>query len=503
MPTPDLGQGVRRVSVRTSTGAGICTALLVAAFLAALAPSPSAESDPAASYAPAPRQKPNIVLILTDDMRADELRFMPNVRRLLVRQGTRYREAISPHPLCCPARAELMTGQYGHNNGVQDNGGRWGGYPALIEKNNTIAAWLQAAGYRTSHHGKYLNGYQKSDAPREPGWTRWDTQVRGVYTYNKLAEFADGDVIEGGYITHIITARSNRTIRRFSRSGDPFFTVINHVAPHGAAHDGRWRPPISERRYRSEYRGLLPPSYGDPSFQEKDTTDLPWDLQREGVRTQRLVWQARARARALRSVDDAVAATVRRLSELGELRNTYVVFTSDNGFNLGEHRLRGKNLPLDESFDVPLVVRGPGVRRGAVVSTPVSLVDLPATFLDWAGSNARPGRPQDGLSLDEVAASSRDTLLVQIGDQVADATPGWKYRGVTTDRYLYATHAGDPATGVLFDRRTDPHALVNLFADPAYAAIRAELAARTAALSACSGPRECNREFGPLPEPTG
>ena len=445
---------------------------------------------------------PNIVLILTDDMRADELGRMPNVRRLLVREGTTYTNALSPHPVCCPARAELLTGQFGQNNGVQNNKGPWGGYPALDQPHNTIAAWLQAAGYRTSHHGKYLNGYGRVSSPEEPGWTLWDTQVGGEYTYDRWARFVDGDRIEDEYITRVIGRRANRALRKFSRSGDPFFTVINHVAPHGASSPLGWTPPRAEQKYRDAYADLLPPSYGDPAFQERNVRDLPPDLQPPLIRTGKLVNLARARARALRSVDDAVARTVDQLRATGELRNTYVVFTSDNGYQLGEHRQNGKNMPFDESFDIPLVIRGPGIPAGKRIDEPVTLVDLAATFLDWAGG-VPAGRPLDGLSLREIGDEHpRDTILVQIGDSADDSTDGWKYRGVTTRRYLFAIHAGDPAVGILFDRQRDPHATVNQFDRRAYAKIRDELLQRTRELAVCSGRDECNQDFGPLPGPS-
>ncbi len=173
-------------------------------------------------------------MILTDDMRADELERMPNVRRLLVRKGTSYTNALSPHPVCCPARAELLTGQYGQNNGVQDNQGPWGGYQALDQPHNTVAAWLQGAGYLTSHHGKYLNGYRRVSSPEEPGWTRWDTQIGNSTPTTDWMQFVDGDEFQGEYVAHVIRRRSNSTIARFSRNGGPFFTIINHLAPHSA-----------------------------------------------------------------------------------------------------------------------------------------------------------------------------------------------------------------------------------------------------------------------------
>lgn len=443
--------------------------------------------------------RPNVVLILTDDMRADELRFMPKVRRLLVDRGVRFRNTISPHPMCCPARATLFTGQYAQNDGVRHNVGPWGGDRRLVDRDVNIGRWLTRAGYRTSFHGKFLNGYEEHPW-RPAGWTRWDAQVGGIYAY-WTARFFNSDTYNGRYISRVMTERTNHALGRFHSSGRPFFTWINHVAPHTTLTDPRL--PRFEPKYADAYSEVRPPSFADPAFDEADISDLPPVYKLPRVSRTWITRWFRARIRALRSVDDAVGATVRRLERLGELRNTYLVFTSDNGHGLGEHRVQQKNLVVDEALDVPLVIRGPGIPAGAVVSEPVSLVDLPATLLDLTGATA--GRRIDGVSLvpllDGRGTLDRDTILVQTGDPVKDATPGWSYRGVTTARYLYAHRAGDPGTGVLFDRKEDPAALTNQFEVPAYADVRRELRARTAELKTCSGVASCNREFGPVPRP--
>jgi arylsulfatase A-like enzyme len=473
----------------------VLLATVVSTLLGLLAPGSEASS-------PTPRsarvdQRPNVVLILTDDMRTDELQFMPNVRRLLGAEGVTFTNAISPHPVCCPARASLFTGQYGQNNGVRHNVGPWGGDLRLTLPNENIGTWLRRVGYRTSFHGKFLNGYE--DHPWRPGgWTVWDAQVGGTYAYWN-ARFFDGDQYVNRYISRVMTERVGTTLTRFHRSGAPFFTWVNHVAPHGTVAEPRM--PLFQPKYAPAYADLMPAPLSDPAFNEEDIADLPPAFQRNKVSPERIVQLGRARARALRSADEAVAATVDRLGALGELSNTYVIFVSDNGHGLGEHRLDGKNLLLDQALDVPLIIRGPGVPHGVTVPKPVSLVDLAATILDLTG--AQPGRRLDGLSLtgllDGEGTLNRDTILVQTGDAVLDATPGWSFRGVTTGRYLYAHRAGDPATGILFDRETDPHALINEFLAPAYAPVREALRERTVTLATCSGTASCNRVFGPLP----
>lgn len=484
---------------RHSRAARVLAVATIAAGLAAASGATGAPTPVAATDRIAPADQPNIVLILTDDMRTDELRFMPHVRRLLVAKGARFTHAISPHPMCCPARSTLFTGQYGQSHGVRHNTGPWGGDQRLVRRDENIGAWLRRAGYRTSFHGKFLNGYEKHRwVPN--GWTTWDAQVGGIYAYWN-AQFVDGDRYSDRYISTVMTERSGRALRDFHESGAPFFTWINHVAPHGTVAPPMI--PLFQPKYARTYAKLKSPALTDPAFNEERIGDLPPAYQRPKVSRDRIVRLTRARARALRSTDLAVAATVRQLRDLGELSNTFIVFVSDNGHGLGEHRLDGKNLLVDQALDVPLIIRGPGIEAGLKVRHPVSLVDLPATILDWTGAHSR--RPVDGLSLAPLLAGEptlpRDTLLVQTGDAVRDSTPGWSFRGVTTTRYLYGHRAGDPTVGVLFDRVTDPHALVNRFRAAAYTRVRRVLRDRTVELAVCSGTAACNRDFGPVPDP--
>jgi N-acetylglucosamine-6-sulfatase len=481
------------------SGPAVAALLAAIAFATAGVVAPVSEAAAPASRNVAPQPRPNVVLILTDDMRADELRYLPNVRRLLVAKGVKFTNAISPHPMCCPARASLFTGQYGQNNGVRHNTGPWGGDRPLTRRNENIGTWLRRAGYRTSFHGKFLNNYEHH--PWLPaGWTRWDAQVRGIYAYWN-ARFFNGDRYTGRYISRVMSERVGRTLDDFHRSGAPFFTWINHVAPHGTVAEPRM--PLFEPKYARTYSDMVSPSLSDPAFNEQRIGDLPPAYHHRKVSRDRIIRLSRARARVLRSTDEAVSATVHRLQATEELSNTYIIFASDNGHGLGEHRLDGKNLLVDQALDVPLVIRGPGIPSGRTVREPVSLLDLPATILDW--TNAQSQRRVDGLSLVPLLTGNgplqRDTILVQTGDAVADATPGWSFRGVTTWRYLYGHRAGDPSTGILFDRKEDPHGLVNRFAAPAYAQVRRVLKGRTVELAVCSGVQSCNRVFGRVPDP--
>lgn len=442
--------------------------------------------------------QPNIVMIVTDDMRTDELPYMRNVMRLLVDRGTTFSKAISPHPLCCPARAELTTGEYAQNNGVHHNGGPYGGFPALIHPGDNIGSWLQQAGYFTGFVGKYLNEYKGNR--RIPGWNIWHAAIGNVYRYHRVTYDGVGDI--EGYAAHTTTRYTNMAIDAGHASGRPFYVVANYLAPHDQiGPHGSAQLPVPEAKYRHACDTIRPAVLGDPAFHVPVVGGLPSLMPLDRRPPSFNVKEARRRICSLLSVDDGVGAIVRNLRQKGELADTDIVFVSDNGYDMGEHLLHGKNLITDESLQVPIVIRGPHFPAGVRTDRPASLVDLPATYLQLSGATA--GRTQDGVSLLRVLKAKkalRDTLLVQTGDDVKDSSPGFAMRGVTTGRYLYGIDPSHPDVGLLFDRKVDPYALINFFADPRYADVRAALQHRLEALMPCSG-KDCNRVFGRLPEP--
>lgn len=445
--------------------------------------------------------RPNIVLVTTDDQTAYEAAWMPAVSRVLGRTGRTYPRALSSHPLCCPARAALLTGQHAHNNGIQHNQGPWG-RDARLDTSTTVSTWFQAAGYGTALHGKYLHAYGPAD-PRPAGWTFWDPLTSGVYDYWSFTLGNDGAPrrYEGRYLTDVLSARTNASVRRFAASGEPFFIWSSHVAPHGKW-DGRWMVPPAARRHRGMFERTRPPSFDRPSFNEPHIGDQPSALAgRPLVGAGRVAAEFRARLRSLQAVDDAVASLVRTLRETGQLDHTWVFFTSDNGMALGEHRYLGKNFLNREMLEVPLLVRGPGVPRGSRSGLRVSLVDLPATFAAIAG--LAPTTLQDGRSfvpdLRGNPMSWRDTQLIQTGTE-SRGSAGWAFRGVIAGRYSFGR---DARTGerFLYDHQVDPFETVNRVGRRSYRPVAAELARRLSALEGCAG-AECHRRFGTLPTPT-
>ena len=456
----------------------------------------------------APDDRPNIVLISTDDQTVQDLRWMPKTKALLAAQGVTF-QGISPHPLCCPARAEILTGQYAHNNGVYSNAGKYGGYQALSHPDNTIGAWLKDAGYRTGFSVKFLNGYSWEQHGRPAGWDFWDPTVLGTYAYTGYTTANNGvprPAPPGEYITDYVAQVTREHIELWSNQSRPFFFWASYVAPHTKCDEAKescHRPPIPAEQYASAYPTAVNPATAKPSFNERDVTDKPKRVRgpkRDRAKLQRLFLQ---RIRTLVSVDDAVENTVQALAESGELQNTVIIFTSDNGYLLGEHRLRGKKRPYEEAIRVPLIVRGPGFGVGTVSPRPGSILDIAPTLLSAA--EATPGRLIDGAPLTGLQASvtgdERDTRLIQSAMEVhSGATRLWDWRGVRERRYTFVRWAN----GVLelYDRYKDPYELRNRAADPRYRKVLMAMRTRFQALSSCAGTEECYRDFGPMPYPS-
>ncbi|HEX6248275.1 MAG TPA: sulfatase [Nocardioidaceae bacterium] len=442
-------------------------------------------------------KRPNIILITTDDMSLTDLRWMPQTRKLIRGAGANVSGFLSNHPLCCAARAEILTGQYAHNNGVHHNGGQNGGYPALLSKSQHIGTWLRNAGYRTAFVGKHLNLWEQT-RHRQPGWSRFNPALRGIYHPFRITMFHGGQprTYRGTHTSDLMGQFTTRYIRAFSRSGAPFFIWTSQVAPHQMNVDGRWRPPVPAVRHRDLYATVMPPTLSDPAYDGADVSDKPPYVQASTTvsRDTVIAWH-RARIRSLRSVDDQVKEMVEALRSVGELRNTFIFFTSDNGYMLGEHRQTGKNKPYEESVRVPLVVRGPGIPAGALRREIYGLVDLAPTFLHIAGATA--GRPLDGRSMLPTlrrGTPGYDNYLMQAGH--ADAP--WWWRGVGSTDFVYTRYDAD-GFEELYDMRSDPHQLQNVANDPDYAATKAEYAARLAALSTCAGPTCLEADIPPEP----
>lgn len=416
---------------------------------------------------------PNVVLITVDDMAASDLSWMPYTQRLIGNKGATLTDFVANHPLCAPARAEIITGQYAQNNGVRHNGGTHGGFDAL-RGGSKLPNWLRQEGYDTAFVGKYINGYHRNDG-RETGWDVWNAYVRGIYKAYDMVAWDDGRTRDI-HTTDYVGRETQRYIRRFGE--EPFFIWSSFVAPHKMVRDGQWYPPLPRRQLRT----ADPPSMSKPSFNEPDVSDKPDYVQNaDPVSEDEVTYEYLMRGRSLKIVDQRVRMIIRSLRRTKMLRDTVIMFTSDNGYLMGEHRLMNKNAPYEEALKVPFLIRGPGIPSGIERDQMATMIDIAPTILDLI--DARRQRPSiDGhtmLPMIHDDAPGYGAVLIQAGTRTDD----WRFRGVRTPQYTWVKNSDDDFVE-LYDRREDPYQLDNLGeASP----MNENLKARFEQLADCSG----------------
>jgi len=469
--------------------------------------------------------------VLTDDLdltsyTSDPARF-PKFQQLMASQGTTFTNYFVTDSLCCPSRSSILRGQYVHNHGVQGNlppGGGFERFQQLHRDTSTVATWLHGAGYETALFGKYLNGYPDT-APQTyvpPGWDEWASPAAGNpyseydYTLNENGTLKKYGSDPKSYLVDVL-AQKSRDFIDTQHGSKPFFLCVAPYVPH--------QPATPAPRYVNAFLGVKAPRTA--SFDQADVSAEPaWLRNRPPLSPAVIAYidaLYRKRLQSMLGVEDMLQTIVDALRRTGQLDNTYIVFTSDNGFHLGQHRLPpGKQTPFEEDIHVPLVVRGPGVAANRQVSSFAREIDLAPTFAALAHAHAAPF--VDGVSLvpellgHAATASVPDDVLIehyagtgtratrrasQAADPDNDARPplalGAKaarrslrqqlavgiptYRALRTDRYLYVEY--DTGEKQLYDVTRDPAELHNLAAT-ADAALLRSLAARLHALEKCS-----------------
>jgi arylsulfatase A-like enzyme len=428
---------------------------------------------------------------MSDDQTVESMRVMANVNAMLGAEGTTFVDNYVSFPLCCPSRTTFLTGQYGHNHTVMGNAPPQGGWEKLAPTHaNTLPAWLKLAGYHTVHIGKYLNGYGRQ-RPTEvpPGWDEWFGSVDPStyryydYTLNENGKLVHYGTAAGDYQADVYTAKAVDAVKRLAARTEPFFLSVAYLAPHSGGPRESDDPanlatPAPAPRHRNRF--AAEPMPRTAAFNEADVSDKPLAVRRRPLfgpaRISGITEMYRQRLESILAVDEGVAAIVRALQDSGELSRTLFVYTSDNGFFHGEHRIpNGKVQHYEPSVRVPLIMRGPGVPRGVRITQPSINVDLAPTLVDAA--NAKVGRATDGVSLlallaDRTRYVGRDVLL---------ETP--TYAAIHTPRYVYVEH--NTGERELYDLKTDPDELASLHENAAYAQIRSDLARRLLTLRAC------------------
>jgi arylsulfatase A-like enzyme len=447
---------------------------------------------PAAGYNQA---APNVIVVMTDDQALDTMRAMPRTRHLVGRRGVRFSNAVVSFPLCCPSRATFLTGQYAHNHGVLDNRPPEGGYERL-DADHTLPVWLSRAGYETGFVGKFLNGYGKSggDRPREipPGWSEW----YGLPTKAKQSEFdfqlnENGDLVDYGdrdrdYKTQVLADKAVSFVGDRAPSERPFFLWVATNAPHqdGARSKRAERNPEPAPADRGRFEGEKPPR--GRSVNERNVSDKPRFVNGRaplrGAQRTKIENIYVSQLESLVAVDRLVKQLIKELRDRGELDRTVVMFTSDNGFMRGQHRLdSGKSNIYEESIRVPLLISGPGFPDGVRHDRLVGNVDLAPTILDLAGAKA--DTEIDGRSMlpfeDRVDDRDRPILLAAYDRDYGRGV------GVRTGHYAYAEY--DYGERELYDLKRDPEQLESVHDDPQYAGVRARLADQLTRLRSCAG----------------
>ena len=468
------------------------------------------------------------MFLMVDDMRRDELRYMPQTRRWLGRGGATFTNAVMPNPLCCPSRASVLTGLHAHNHQVWSHAAPWGFHS--FDDRSTFATWLRGAGYTTSYLGKYLNGYGPQPPPGAstgksvqyvpPGWSQWRGSIDGGLRRTHRANgstyrFFDTTLnnngngylsLEGEYQSAAYGRMTASSITRLAAAPAPFLSYVSFTAPHNGGpreSDDPTAPVFSN--WAGEYQRLgtparpthvrgmfdaaikqapgrawhrveptdLRPSY----YAQPPVTDVEWDALRN---------LARQRAESLAVVDKAIGRIMGSLRDSGEMGRTLVIFTSDNGFFLGERRMRhGKSHPYGPSARVPLLMRGPGIPAAVVREDPYLSIDHAATVAAAAGVS--PPYVTDGQSMLRVArrgdAGWRRPVLTESAPAVAGDPPS--VQGIRTSRYLYLRWAGSQEE--LFDVKADRMERHNVLGVPEYADDLAKLRGALEQVQNCRG----------------
>ncbi len=481
---------------------------VVLAVMVGMATACSDDDSPAGTASPSPTveetTQPNIILIVADDMAASDMEFMPNVQSLLVDQGTYLPNFIATDP----SRATILRGQYPHNHGITTNTAPEGGFAGFTSKGleeSTVATWLQDAGYRTALVGKYVDGYPYTDAVGTagdpsyiaPGWDEWYAPLGSAaydqYNYEvnengAIVSYGDAPEDFGG---DVLARHATAVVSGGGSDLKPFFLYVAPLAPR--------YPAASAPRHDELFADATVPQ--KPSHSAISLADKPAYLSALPVLTaeqrQQIDGIYARRLRSLQSVDDMVGSIVEELTASGALDNTYIFFTSDNGYLLGEHRVpRGNGLPHEESIRVSLAVRGPGVPAGVVDQRLALTTDLAPTFAALADATApafvdgRPllpllGKPGDG------AAWRRSVLLsFSSPPDGVSAEPPFPvipppYVGLRSDFSTYVQYATGERE--LYFNSEDPYQLTNAagYETPSQAAVYASL---VDLLKSCAGP---------------
>lgn len=431
----------------------------------------SGRQEPTGTRSSPQAERPNVLVVITDDMRPDGLDAMPFTVKWLIQGGRTYTNAYATTPLCCPSRASIFTGRYAHNHGVLKNHDSHD-----LDTERTIMAYLQKqTDYRTALVGKYLNSWKVEEDP--PHFDLW-ASYSGRY-YGKPFNVNGTPQPTNDYSTYHMAKRSTQFLRAFEKDDeDPWFLYVATVAPHA--------PFTIAPQHKAQPVPLLGRRSGPaPSLRERDLSDKP-DVPSRPFSLERTRQLRKKQWRTLLSVDDMMRKLRGVLARLEEEEDTVVIFTSDQGILQGEHGLFAKRLPYTESIRMPLLIRWPGkVEQGADTRL-VANVDIAPTIMELTG--VAPDEPLDGVSL--LSDVERSELFIEQLENWRVGLADW--RSIRTEEAQYIEYYG--RGGNLIDREyydlvADPFQLLNLLGDddPANDPEVTDLSGDIEELSTCAG----------------
>ncbi len=471
-------------------------------------------------------EKPNIIIILTDDQRADTLQYMPIVQDRLGGQGITFTNAYATTPLCCPSRVSLYTGLYAHNTNVWTNhmpkkgdfplGGfdAFGGsrqYEDLDDE--TLAVWLKKAGYKTGFAGKYLNGYKSKYIP--PGWDEWHGVVKNTYYGYDMNE--NGRIVSYGfapkdYSTDVYT---DKAVKFIKKAKQPFFFVVSTDAAHtdggkAAPDDPRNKNKKNKKNRLPNVKAPLDEDRDDPD-QVKDYYAMPAPEDRENCEEH--PWEQSAAVneadvsdkpefiKAIKPLSNQDMADINRFREsqicalqgvdraikrivdvLGDRRdNTAIIFIGDNGFSWGEHRWSKKNCLYEECARVPLIISYPKLTKMASENSSFALsIDIAPTIAQLAG--IRIPVKVNGKSLAPLLTYPKSSVRSEFLLEAYNSKKGYKGidYAIRTAEYKYAELSSGEKE--LYDLINDPFELQNQAANPAFSSTIRDLAGKLSGL---------------------
>jgi arylsulfatase A-like enzyme len=423
-----------------------------------------------ASVAADSKARPNIIFILMDDLRWDALGYTghpfsktPNIDRI-AKEGALFKNFFVSIPLCSPSRGSFLTGQYPHTHGVINNGD----HSALSHKLVTFPRLLQEAGYQTAFIGKWHMGVD--DSPR-PGFDHW-ISFKGQGVYNDPTLNVDGKVSKhSGYITDILNGYAVEFIK--SEHKKPFLLYLPHKAVHGPFTPAERHKNLYANTVIEPVKSLNDPLDGKPAAtREVEDQKAPGKKGKQpkqpGNERRMPENLVRNQLRALAAVDEGVGDLFKALEEAGQLDNTIIIFSSDNGFFWGEHGLSDKRWAYDESIRDPLLMRFPKlIKPGTAFDQFVLNIDIAPTLLELAGASVPKtiqGRSLLPLLRDPATLWRNSFLTEYFQEKAYPRTPTWQ--AVRTDRWKYINYSDLKGMDEIYDLKADPYEMKNLINDP-------------------------------------